>query len=62
MARKNEARGEDGLTTTERRQERQEEKARREARRLGYEYRPTAVRDGEYARRLEAGFRMLGSN
>lgn len=39
--------------------EREQERARREARRLNYEYRPTAVRDAAYASRLSAGFRMM---
>lgn len=36
-----------------------DERARREARKYNYEYRNTAVRDGNYAARLEAGFKIL---
>lgn len=38
---------------------REEKKARREARKFGYEYRPGALKDSEDAARLSAGFELL---
>lgn len=41
------------------REEREDRKARREAKLHGYEYRPGALDGADVARRLEAGFEMM---
>lgn len=44
---------------TRKEREREERKAREEARRYGYEYRPGAAQSTEEAERLERGFGMI---
>lgn len=42
--------------------EREDNRARRESRRYGYEYRPGALKQADEARRIDEGFRMLDEN